>query len=187
MPKGQIAWNKGKKLSKEHVENARKNRIGKGKKERIVKKCPICGTIMELLPCRDKTFCSKRCAGKGSNAKYPSRKGENNSNWRGGTTILRYLIWSSYKYFNWRLDIFKKYDFTCQHCGIKKELQVHHNPYEFSDILKDFKIKNLNDAYICKELWDIENGIVLCKNCHKKTYKFKGNQYVGEEKDGQKS
>jgi len=25
-------------------------------------------------------------------------------------------------------------------------------------------------AYKCKELWDIKNGITLCKKCHKKQH-----------------
>jgi hypothetical protein len=39
----------------------------------------------------------------------------------------------------------------------------------FSEILKEYNVKTLDDAHKCKELWDINNGRTLCINCHKLT------------------
>ena len=152
----------------------------KWRKERIVKQCPVCKKEFKLLPCRNaKRFCSRRCAVKGrKKAKFPDRRGKNNTNWKGGITGLRCQIWKSEKYKKWRGNIFKKFKKTCQKCGSKKDLQVHHSPYEFAEILRDYNIKNMQDAYNCENLWEESNGIVLCAKCHRKTYKFKGNQYA---------
>ena len=50
---------------------------------------------------------------------------------------------------------------------IEKSLHAHHIK-KFSKIIKEFNIKILEDAINCKELWDINNGITLCKKCHEK-------------------
>ena len=41
-------------------------------------------------------------------------------------------------------------------------------------IIKENKLTNSGDALKCKELWDIDNGITLCKNCHKLTDSYAG-------------
>lgn len=39
------------------------------------------------------------------------------------------------------------------------------------NIIIDNEIQTLNNAKLCKELWDINNGITLCKLCHIKAHK----------------
>lgn len=39
----------------------------------------------------------------------------------------------------------------------------------FIEILKVWKIKTLEDALNCPDLWDINNGRTLCLDCHRKT------------------
>jgi len=74
----------------------------------------------------------------------------------------------------WRTKVFKRDNYTCQNCGIKSGcgkaviLNAHHIKM-FIDILRLNKIKTENDAFSCKELWDINNGITLCLKCHNKT------------------
>ena len=55
-------------------------------------------------------------------------------------------------YLKWRLDIFYKYCFQCQNCGyFGKKINAHH----------------IESYFYNKELrTDINNGIILCKECH---------------------
>lgn len=98
-------------------------------------------------------------------------RGENNNNWKGGITKLAHKIrkWVQYKL--WRDSIFKRDDWTCHHCKKRGNgtLHAHHHKITFSKIIENNKIVTLDDAHNCKELWDINNGITLCIDCHRKT------------------
>lgn len=99
------------------------------------------------------------------------RFGEKATNWRGGRTAFSEAIRRSRKYIEWRLAIYSRDNFTCQVCGIKEDkanFDAHHIK-PFTKILKDNKIKNVKDAMLCKELWDISNGITFCSGCHNLT------------------
>lgn len=53
--------------------------------------------------------------------------------------------------------------------GKYKPLTVHHVK-ELSKIIVDNKIKNLEQALKCEEIWNINNGKVLCRFCHDKEH-----------------
>jgi len=91
-------------------------------------------------------------------------RGENHFNWKGGISLLRNRIQSLFKYRQWRSDVFTRDNFTCQICEIKAD----HYPKMFYKIRDEFNIKSLEDAENCEELWNINNGRTLCKNCHRK-------------------
>ena len=100
-------------------------------------------------------------------------RGEKGSNWQGGKTKLQIIIRNSFKYRQWRSDVFTKDDFTCQFCGIRDcYLEAHHLD-EFSNIINKYKIKTLEEAESCEELWNINNGKTLCRKCHDKTKRKK--------------
>ena len=88
------------------------------------------------------------------------QKGENNSCWRGGSTSKIILARNNF----YRNDIYSKVysrDFyTCQMCGSKENLVVHH------------KIPLHND--VSKAL-DVDNCIALCLSCHSKIDKYRNN------------
>ena len=98
--------------------------------------------------------------------KHCNNSGENNPNWKGGRTSLRRRIRNSFKYRQWRSDIFTRDDFTCQKCSHRGgELHSHHiKPFVLIFELND--IMTLEQALECSELWDINNGITYCKKCH---------------------
>jgi len=74
-------------------------------------------------------------------------------------------------YRQWRSDIFTRDDFTCQECGQRGgHLEAHHIK-QLSKILQFYEITTLEEALNCAELWNINNGITLCKECHKKLHK----------------
>lgn len=60
-----------------------------------------------------------------------------------------------YKYIKWRNDVLERDDYTCQLCGCCNDiLNVHHiEKYSTNEHLRT----------------DINNGITLCYNCHRKT------------------
>jgi 5-methylcytosine-specific restriction endonuclease McrA len=57
-------------------------------------------------------------------------------------------------YKKWRIDIYKRDNFTCQMpgCRNKTQLQAHH-------------IQKWSSASMLR--YDIDNGITLCRKCHK--------------------
>ncbi|HDZ18834.1 hypothetical protein LCGC14_0641530 [marine sediment metagenome] len=98
--------------------------------------------------------------------------GEKNPQWKGGITPLYKRIYQSFKYRQWRSDIFTRDEFTCQDCGKNKCSIVAHHIKGFSEIISEYKIKTIEQAMNCDELWNINNGKTLCKKCHKKTESY---------------
>lgn len=95
-----------------------------------------------------------------------SHSGEKSSSWKGGVTPLYLQIRHHFKTRQWSSDCFHRDDFTCQNCLNRGgKLHCHHIKY-FSQIIKEYNIKTLEEAINCEELWDINNGVTLCKKCH---------------------
>jgi hypothetical protein len=81
--------------------------------------------------------------------------GENNPAWKGGITPENTKIRNSKKYSDWRISVFERDAYTCQHCHvIGGKLQADH--------IKPF-------ALYPEERFSVENGRTLCVECHKKT------------------
>jgi len=101
--------------------------------------------------------------------------GNNNPAWKDGLYAerhgLRLAICSSSTYTRWRTTVYKRDGFVCQRCGFCKghSLNVHHIK-PFQQIIKQYNITSLAQAIKCEELWDPNNGVTLCTNCHKKTH-----------------
>lgn len=91
---------------------------------------------------------------------------------------LNKLVRHTYKYKQWRSAVFEKDDFTCQICGMKgaENLQADHYPNRLLILLSEYKITSLEQASNCKELWDINNGRLLCIQCHKNTPTYSGKE-----------
>jgi hypothetical protein len=81
------------------------------------------------------------------------KKGEKNVMWCGGKSYDRDR--KSFEYKQWRMSVFIRDNFTCQFCyqrGVR--LEAHHiKPWAKYEELR----------------FDINNGITLCKECHKLT------------------
>lgn len=99
------------------------------------------------------------------------------SNFKGGITPLSMMIRNLPEYHNWRNLVFKRDHYTCQKCGVNKNLEANHRK-QFSFILSDFllvysrfspvedKETLLKLAMDYQPFWDLSNGETFCKQCH---------------------
>lgn len=80
--------------------------------------------------------------------------------WKGGITPLNKLARKSIEWKLWHSDVFERDNWTCQTCGARGiYLEVHH-------IKSWSKFPELR--YV------LENGVTLCRECHKLTDNFCG-------------
>jgi len=95
---------------------------------------------------------------------HKGKTGEKSSNWKGGITPINVKIRRSLEMKLWRKSNMERDNFVCQKCKqVGGKLQVHHinNFADFSELRTS-----------------IENGITLCRLCHKefhKKYGFRNN------------
>jgi len=68
-------------------------------------------------------------------------------------------IISKDEYRQWRAKVFKRDDYMCQVCSKKNNLHAHHKK----------SWKNYPELR-----YNIDNGVVLCKDCHVETYNYGG-------------
>lgn len=108
--------------------------------------------------------------------------GENHYNWQNGKTELSFAIRNSYEYKQWRLKVYKRDNWTCQFCeqyGGKMAVD-HIKP--FASILKEHNVSNIEESKSCKELWNTDNGRVLCYECHKGTDSYGWKYFLNYDK-----
>lgn len=87
-------------------------------------------------------------------------KGKGHPNWQGGISSERQRFNSSKKCKEWRINVFERDKYTCQHCGqVGGVLNAHH--------IKQW-------ALYPKERLNIDNGLTLCEACHKEEHRVKG-------------
>ncbi len=136
--KGRNAWNKGIPISQ-----AQKDALSKMYKDRNL----LYKTKMRISQSLLKHY---------SNIKQDER-----------ISSLYERIRKYYKYRQWRSDVFKRDNFTCQECGDDRggNLNAHHIE-SFISIIQKHEIITINQAIECEALWNINNGITLCKTCH---------------------
>ena len=181
-----------KYCSKECMYKYRKSGGKKGKhyphlqKAKIVV-CPVCGKKFRAIhdfKDRKSVYCSKECwakraikinyclycgkeiiTSKSVNKKYCSNKckklhyrtinkGEKSHLWKGGKTKESKIRQTSAEYKEWRNNVFERDNYTCQKCGKKGDIEAHH-------IKEQCNYPEL--------IFDINNGITLCRKCHKET------------------
>lgn len=90
--------------------------------------------------------------------------GERNSNWKGGITPENLKIRGSTEYKKWRKSVFKRDNYTCQHCGDRSA--IGNKVILHADHIKQF-------AFYPELRFDVNNGRTLCVPCHKKTPTWK--------------
>jgi 5-methylcytosine-specific restriction endonuclease McrA len=81
------------------------------------------------------------------------RRGENSANWKGGITTEHDKKRKIAGLKEWRISVYARDDYTCQHCGVRGgTLNAHH-------------IKRFRDYPELRT--ELSNGITLCVECHK--------------------
>jgi 5-methylcytosine-specific restriction endonuclease McrA len=107
--------------------------------------------------------------------------GSKSHSWRGGKAELVSKIRNSERYKKWHSDVFKRDGWTCQTCGTRGHGQniIVHHIIPFQTILKKVAIKgiSMDDEYILAmelpEMFDVNNGVTLCRGCHILVHKTK--------------
>lgn len=131
------------------------------KKSKI--RCKWCKNFMpKRKPSEQGIFCNKICYGNWSSR---NRRGKNAPNYVHGKCNGNLLFRSTREYKIWRFEVFKRDNFTCQKCNDSRggNLQAHH--------IKPFSLHS-------KHRLNINNGITLCKKCHKKTKTYGYNKFT---------
>lgn len=145
---GKIPWSKGLKMSEEfclkisEAKKGNKNRVGKPFTQESRNK--ISESLLGNIPWN-------------KGGKCPQTSGINNGNWKGGLTKLNYNLRVQSEYILWRKSIFIRDNFTCQTCKQSGGKLVAHHINNFADF------PELRLA--------IDNGVTLCKGCHKRFHK----------------
>lgn len=130
----------GRKLSQEHKNNIGKANKGKTISQEHKEKLRITNTGKKL------SFETKK---KLSNL----NKGKKHPRWKGKNT--QFDITNTLEYSEWRRKVFKRDNYTCQECNKTKcYIEAHH-----------IKAKSKHPELI----FDVDNGLTLCKKCHKLT------------------
>jgi hypothetical protein len=92
--------------------------------------------------------------------KIAAYRGEKHHNWKGGKSRAYKTGYGLAEYKKWRTAVFVRDGFRCQVCGIiGTYLNAHH--------IKSF-------AYYPELRFEIDNGVTLCEECHKKTDNYAG-------------
>jgi len=92
--------------------------------------------------------------------KCPQLAEENNGSWKGGITPYAMKLRNSNKYIDWRNEVFKRDDYTCQVCG---ERGCHINAHHIIPFAKLIKTEEEH------KIFNIGNGQTLCLGCHNVT------------------
>lgn len=142
--------------------------------EKITKKCKICNKeftfpahIMAIGSNREKQSCSREC-------RYLLTTGSKSYMWKGKKALynlrIRDAIANTVMYRKWRNEIKARDKHTCVNCGESKgNLHVHHI-YPIASIIKEenWNYDRWTDLFKTprSRLWDINNGVTICSNCH---------------------
>lgn len=157
----------GRKLSEETKKKFSEQRKGKKKSEEHRRKISESNKGKTL----GRKFTDEQKQKLKEAAKRKNLFGKNNPAWKGGISLPRKLIRESTKYAEWRQNVFIRDNFTCQKCGSHSNLEAHHiKPFQelLEEVQKYLPLYSLYDgAMIYTPLWDIDNGVTLCKSCHK--------------------
>lgn len=105
---------------------------------------------------------------------------ERSPHWKGGKLALNKMIRNCAKYVNWRNEIFKEHDYTCELTGQRGgKLNVHHIK-PLADLISEFQLQHpagfasqddqLRAIEDFQPFWDKANVMVVTKDAHRKIH-----------------
>jgi len=149
--KGHIPWHKGKTdvYSEETLKKMSEKKKGvkgywSGKKRSSADK--------------EKMSKAKQGLYSGNNNPMYGKRGKLAPNWKGGISEEKNSIRSSAKMKEWRVKVFQRDGYNCRRCGQHGgQLEAHHGC---------FPVRKLIKTKFEKYLYELQNGITLCKRCH---------------------
>lgn len=99
-------------------------------------------------------------------------RGENHYKWNGGSSRLNSAIRRLTEHRKW-MEAVRERDGKCVICGSAENLESHHiTPLAY--IVETNGITSREQARGCSALWDLSNGMTLCRPCH---YNIHGRTY----------
>jgi endogenous inhibitor of DNA gyrase (YacG/DUF329 family) len=150
----------------------------------VVNKCGACGKDVESFQSQSKKYCDMKCRNigmtgrklttehvlniskslKGTTPKNMFQSGENHPFWNPDRTDQRERLTGKYR--DWRFGVIKRDKYTCQICGDKRSSG------------KKFHVDHIKPFALYPELrLDVDNGRVLCIDCHKRTDTYARKRY----------
>lgn len=168
----------GKKFTDEHKAN-----IGRAGKGRVPWNKGLKYKGGWKNPISEETKKKMSEALKGKKPWNDGMRGENSHNWKGGKSTLTHRIRTCTQYSEWRYAVYKRDYWTCQECNIKKNPIEAHHIKPLKDILsvipQDMDInKKYEIALSLEDIFNIDNGVTLCKSCHGLTFKETTNDSI---------
>lgn len=134
------------------------------KNDRIKRICMECEIEYITRPMYKLKFCSQKCCGIW---KHKNIKGEKVYNYIKDRTLLqeKHRLRNTLEWVNWRKLVFERDKYTCKKCGKRN---IYLEPHHIIPIRENIK-----------QIFNINNGITLCRPCHIKTM-WKESNFVKE-------
>jgi len=127
--------------------------------------CENCGEKILRNPSSLKgkhVFCNKQCEGEW---KSKNILGDKHPSWRGGRKRLSEAIRNLIEGKAWTRGVFERDGFKCTNCYNVGNIHAHHIIGVYQ-LMTDYDIKSTEEAKQCKALYDLNNGVTLCRDCH---------------------
>lgn len=106
-------------------------------------------------------------------ARGEKTRGANHYKWNGGASRLNAAIRRLTENRKW-MEAVRARDGKCMVCGSVENLESHHIT-PLADLVTTNEITNREQARECSALWDLSNGITVCRPCH---YNIHGRAYA---------
>ena len=116
---------------------------------------------------REQKTCSRECYSKRRSRIY---RGEKHPMYRGVEGKTARPVRMQKKYERW-IKAIKERDGKCVHCGSKENLHAHHIK-ELATLVNEYKQKHGRLETQDNFFYQMDNGITLCKLCHREVHKI---------------
>lgn len=135
-------------------------------------------------------YCNNQCFGIEQKRKWdnnthplirrqPSKKGKESTNWNDDFTKKVRDIRNSPENYQWKKSCLERDDFKCIICNDDSKTVHHKIPMAY--FISKYNLTSKEDAKNCKGLYDINNGVTLCKEHHHRFHTKYGKAFFTQE------